>query len=53
LFILLYTPCIAVISATYRELGTKWAIFQAVGLFILAYAIVLIVSLGVGIFIGF
>jgi ferrous iron transport protein B len=53
LFVLLYTPCIAVIGATYRELGAKWAIFQGLGLFILAYVITLGVSALGGLFIGF
>lgn len=45
LFILIYTPCVAVIGATYRELGGKWAVFQAIFLFVFAYAITLGVSL--------
>ena len=29
-FCLLYTPCIAAIAATRRELGSKWALFMVV-----------------------
>ncbi len=45
LFVLLYTPCIAVIGATYRELGAKWAIFQAIGMIVVAYLVTLLTSL--------
>ncbi len=45
LFVLIYTPCVAVIGATYRELGGKWATFQAIFLFVFAYVVTLGVSL--------
>ncbi len=51
LFVLIYTPCVAVIGATYRELGGKWAAFQAIFLFVFAYAVTLGVSLIGSIFI--
>lgn len=51
LFVLIYTPCVAVIGATYRELGGKWALFQAVFLFVFAYVITLSISFIASIFI--
>lgn len=36
-FSLLYTPCVAAISAVKRELGVKWALFVALGQFMIAW----------------
>lgn len=36
-FSLLYTPCVAAISAVRRELGVKWAIYVTVGQFVIAW----------------
>ncbi len=36
-FSLLYTPCVAAISAVRRELGVKWALFVALGQFMIAW----------------
>lgn len=36
-FCLLYTPCVAAISAVKRELGTKWAVGVAVGQCVIAW----------------
>lgn len=44
LFCLISTPCIATIAATRQESGSwKWAIFQLIGLTVLAYAVTWIV----------
>lgn len=45
IFCLLYTPCIAAISAIKRELGTKWAIFVVVGQCAIAWIAAAIVKL--------
>jgi len=37
IFILLYTPCVAALGATYREAGAKWAIFVAVWTFAIGW----------------
>lgn len=37
LFCLLYTPCIATISAMRSQIGTKWTIFSAILQFLVAY----------------
>lgn len=42
-FCLLYTPCIAAISAIKRELGTKWAIFVVIGQCLIAWICAFIV----------
>ncbi len=36
-FSLLYTPCVAAISAVKRELGVKWALYVALGQFVIAW----------------
>lgn len=45
IFCLLYTPCIAAISAIKRELGTKWAILVVVGQCAIAWIAAAIVKL--------
>lgn len=45
IFCLLYTPCIAAITAIKRELGTKWAIFVVVGQCTIAWIAAAIVKL--------
>lgn len=45
IFCLLYTPCIAAITAIKRELGTKWAIFVVVGQCAIAWIAAAIVKL--------
>ena len=44
-FSLLYTPCVAAISAIRREMGRKWALTVLVGQCAIAYAAALIVRL--------
>ena len=44
-FSLLYTPCVAAISAIRRELGGRWAIAVVVGQCAIAYAAALVVRL--------
>ena len=39
LFILIYTPCIAAVAATYREAGAGWAVFSVVYLTGLAWIV--------------
>ncbi len=43
IFVLLYTPCIAVIAVIQREAGTKWAVFSVVYQTLLAYTLSVIV----------
>ena len=51
-FCLLYTPCIAAISAVKRELGTRWAIgmvlFQCVIAYLCAGIVVLVAKCVLG-----
>lgn len=42
-FCLLYTPCIAAVTAVKRELGTKWAIFEIVGQCTIAWIVAFLV----------
>ena len=39
LFILLYTPCVAALGATYREAGTGWTLFVAGWTFFIGYSV--------------
>lgn len=39
LMILLYTPCVAVTGAIYREVGVRWALFVACWTFLLGYSV--------------
>jgi ferrous iron transport protein B len=52
LFCLISTPCVATIAATRQESGSwKWALFQLIGLTVLAYAVTMLVYQG-GAFFG-
>lgn len=44
-FILLYTPCVAAISAVKRELGGKWATFMVIGQCVVAWVVAYLVHL--------
>ncbi len=44
-FCLLYTPCAAAVSTIRRELGTRWAVFIAIGQCMLAWAVAYITYL--------
>lgn len=51
-FCLLYTPCVAAVSAVKRELGGKWAVGVVVGQCAIAWAAAWIVSAVGGVFFG-
>jgi len=44
-FSLLYTPCVAAVSAIRRELGSKWAVSLVVWQCVLAWVVTLVVRL--------
>lgn len=44
-FCLLYTPCVAAVSAIRRELGSTWACFIVIGQCVIAWVVAFIVSL--------
>jgi ferrous iron transport protein B len=44
-FCLLYTPCVAAVSAVKRELGGKWALFVIVGQCVIAWAAAFVVRM--------
>lgn len=44
-FVLLYTPCVAAISAVKRELGTRWALFMVVVQCAVAWVVAYLVHL--------
>ena len=39
LFVLLYFPCLATVSALRKEVGTKWAAFTVVNSLVLAWVL--------------
>lgn len=43
LFILLYSPCVSALGATYKETGTRWTIFSVLWTTFLAYSLATIV----------
>ena len=50
-FVLLYTPCVAVIGAVYKETGSKkWTIISVVYAFVLAYLMAFLVQLIGGVY---
>ena len=51
-FCLLYTPCVAAVSAVKQELGGKWAVGVVVGQCAIAWAAAWIVSVVGGAFLG-
>ena len=52
---LLYTPCVATVSSIKRELGGKWALYVAIGQYVIAWIVALVVRLlgmAIGIFLS-
>ncbi len=50
-FVLLYTPCVAVIGAVYKETGSKkWTIISVISAFVLAYLMAFLVQLIGGVY---
>ena len=49
-FCLLYTPCVAAVSAVRRELGNKWMIYVIVFQCVIAWIVAFIVKLGLQMF---
>jgi len=45
-FVLLYTPCMAVVAAQRQEFGTKWMWTSVIGQFVLAWIVALLVFQG-------